>query len=279
MPVPRRTGRLLVAAAASAVLAVPCAVAAPASPGKPAAPAPTPVPVTATGTPVTGIPAPCPATHPWPAGASPAQVRARLSSSFGIGLAGPGWDDPANASLVRITWETLDAVSCTGYLAAIKRQNPSFTLNAAPISGFAWGDWGLTRAGSLTVDFGKWQQAAAEGDKGRLVRILVHELGHAWAFTPEAKASYARFAGLYATGGDFGPYARTLNENYSEVVGYYVARCAKGNPYDTGRYAAYYALVRDTVFGGRHFANPTGPVDCSGRAPVHRDPKEALDRR
>lgn len=269
----QRIGSSIVAAVAATTLV------APAQAGAPQAPQAT----TTYGDPVTGIPAPCPSQHPYPTGATPAQVRSRLGSTFGIGVVGPGWDTPANAPLVRIVWQTLDALSCTSYLPTIKRANPHFTLNAAPISGYAWGDWGLTRPGAVTLDLGKWQQAHHDGDDGRLVRILVHEMGHAYSQTPTAQAAYARFGMLYAHTGNFGPYAHDVNENFSEIVGYYVARCAKDNPYDAkanrgGKFDAYYALVKQSVFAGREFATAPGhAVDCSLRPVVTRDPKEKLD--
>lgn len=258
-----------------------------AAPAKPAAPA-----AEATvGPPVTGIASPCAVKHPYPAGAKPAEIRRQLSAFTGFTLVGGGWDSPANAPLVRLVWETLERLNCTDYLTVIKQNHPRFVVNAAPTRSWAWGDWGLTRADALTLDFAKWQQALKAGDPGRLVRILVHELGHAWSRTPQAQASYNSFSRLYRKGGNFGPYAHNLNENYSEVIGYYVARCAKGNPYDAKKFAPYYNLVKSTVFKGKEFGPAPGTrANCSPRsttrrpatkpaAPVTRLPKESLEPR
>ena len=275
----KRPGKVAAATLLAASLAVPAQAIVPA----PHVPQKTSAPVTY-GAPVIGIPAPCPASHPYPSDATPSQVRTQLSKNLGIGLVGKGWDATANAPLVKIVWETLDGLSCTGYLSTIKAANPSFSLNASPISGFAWGDWGLTRPGSVTFDLGKWQEAYSAGDKGRLVRIIVHELGHAWSQTPQAQGPFNRFATMYARTGNFGPYAHNVNENFSEIIGYYVARCAQDNPYDAkanvdGRHDAYYELVRADVFAGREFAGAPGTaIDCSMKPVITRDPKEALDR-
>lgn len=240
------------------------------------------------GDPVAGIPQPCLTTQSWPAQATPGQTRKQLAELTGIELVGPQWEDPKNRPLVRIVWETLGALACTDYLATITKNHPGFELNAAPISGWAFGDWGLTRPGAVTIDLAKWHEPYAAGDRGRLVRLLVHELGHAWARTPEAQKAYTRFESLYARTGNFSDYGRgSANENFSEVIGYYVARCAAKNPYDSavanrGQFDAYYALVRDEVFDGREFGPAVGRTpDCTLAAPkpvVTRVPKEQLDR-
>lgn len=262
----------------------------------------------AVGDPVVGIPRPCPSPQPWPAEASPSQTRQQLAERTGIDLVGPQWEEPKNRPMVRIVWETLGALSCTDYLTTITRNHPGFELNAAPISGWAFGDWGLTRPGAVTIDMAKWHEPYAAGDRGRLARLLVHELGHAYARTPEAQKAYTHFESLYARTGNFSDYGRgSANENFSEVVGYYVARCAAKNPYDSavanhGQFDAYYALVRDEVFDGREFgpkvgrtpdcavgpaspaargvvrADKTRPTTRTAGAQVTRVPKEQLDR-
>ncbi|MEL4356563.1 MULTISPECIES: hypothetical protein [unclassified Luteococcus] len=237
----------------------------------------------APGAPVTGIPQPCAAQHPFPEKATRAEVKRQLAANTGITLTGGAWTEAKHAPLVRIVWETLDGLSCTDYLKTITSNNKGFTLNAAPTRSWAWGDWGLTRRGAVTLDFAKWQEAYRAGDRGRLVRILVHELGHAWSQTPQAAATYQRFAVMYRSTGNFGPYAYNQNENFSETIGYYVARCAAGNPYQDKKFAGYYGLVKQGVFGGREFGPAPGSrLDCSLVKPsttgVQRVLKESLDR-
>lgn len=208
--------------------------------------------------PVAGIPAPCEAKHPWPEKATPAQRRAQLQRFTGITLQGPGWDAPANTTQVKLVWQTLDALSCTDYLGRVKAANKGFALYAGPTRSWAWGDWGLTHPGAVTLDFAKFSEAIKANDPGRVVRIIVHEIGHAWSMTPGAQKTYAAFAPLHGAHGRFGPYAYNRNENFSEVIGYYVARCAKDNPYDGGEYTAYYQFVKKNVFAGREFGPEPG---------------------
>lgn len=228
-----------------------------------------PVATAAPATPVTA-PSRCPQPHPWPAGAPQRAVVAQLARTTGIRLVGPDWRDPAYLPMIRVVWQTLDVLACTDYLRHIAVLHPDFTLNAAPISGWAWGDWGLTRRGAVTLDFAKWRRARADHDDGRMVRLLVHELAHAWATDRGTSAYWATYQHLEARLGAISAYgARAATENFSEIVGYYVGRCARNNPYDTGRYAAYYGFVRQTVFGGREF----GPAP--GRAPDCSEPGSA----
>lgn len=210
--------------------------------------------------PVAGIPQPCAARHPWPADATPAQRKAELARFTGLRLQGPGWDDPRYTPQVKIVWQTLDALGCTDYLATVKKHNKGFGLHAGSTRSWAWGDWGLTHPGLVTLDFAKFDEALTAGDEGRIVRIIVHEIGHAWSQTPAAQSSYNGFGPLYRASGNFGPYAYNHNENFSEVIGYYVARCVNGNPYDSGRYSSYYEHVKTTVFKGREFGPKPGKL-------------------
>lgn len=210
--------------------------------------------------PVDGIPAPCVSQAAWPAEATPGQTAARLQKQFHVTLVGEWWTQPENRPLVKIVWETLDAISCTDYVNQIAAKNKRpVVLNAAPISGWAWGDWGLTRPGALTLDFAKWQQALKDQDPGRLVRLLVHEMAHAWAVdSGENPAYWTSFQALFAKQGTFSTYgSRSVSETFADVVGYYVGRCAKDNPYDKGS-GAYYEFVRTHVFRGVEFGGAPG---------------------
>lgn len=211
---------------------------------------------------VAGIPQPCAAQHPYPAGATPAEVKAQLQRWSGIRLTGPGWAEPQNHTLVRITWETLDGLGCTDYVDDVNKAYPGFALYAGPTRSWAWGDWGLTHPGAVTLDFAKWRTVQSD-DPGRLVRILVHEIGHAWSLVPANRTVYSGFSSRYAKLGNFGPYAYSSNETFSEIIGYYVARCANDNPYDATKYAPYYSYVREHVFAGREFGPAAGEaVSC-----------------
>lgn len=222
--------------------------------------APAKVSTDTTGPAAVGIPRTCPVQHAWPVGAALVDVKRQLAANTGLVLVGPEWTNPQRRGIVKIVWETLDSISCTPYLAQIKAHKPHLAINAGPVDGWAWGDWGLTKPEAVSFDFAKWQTAYDENDRGRLVRIIVHELGHVWSQTPAAQQTYDRFGTLYANTGQFSNYGNNVNENFSEVVGYFVARCARNNPYDgnASRFGVYYRLVRDEVFGGRTFGPAVG---------------------
>lgn len=216
--------------------------------------------------PVTGIPDPCAARFAWPADATPTHTRNLLQKNFGIRLVGDWWTDPQYRPMVKIVWQTLDAVSCTDFVTLTRAKvNNTLTIAAAPTRSWAWGDWGLTRPGALTFDFAKWQQALDEGDPGRLVRLVIHEMGHAYNVDRGQDPAYwASFRRLYASEGRFSDYGHNDMETYADVLGYYVARCAKNNPYDKPGNEKYYEWARTQIFQGVEFgASPGTPASCS----------------
>lgn len=216
--------------------------------------APTPV------LPVTGIPAPCASTRPYPADASVDELAAQLATTFGFKLSGSQWTEERRAS-IKILWETLDAMECTPYRADLQANvSGTLGLNAARISGYAWGDWSLTKTGYVTLDFSKFQRALDSGDEGRLVRLVVHELGHVRNSTRYQEPEYwTVFRKLFAREGRFSDYAgRSVTETFADVVGYYVGRCALENPYDTGNHDAYYEYAKTYIFGGKEFGPEPG---------------------
>lgn len=239
------------AAAAAAVAASLGAVRAEALPVAPAPVAP-----------VTGIPTPCPSTNPWPGDDAPlADIVAAIPATFGFKLVGDQWTEASRPS-IRILWETLDAVSCTSYVADLQAKvGGRVGINADNIRGYAWGDWSLTRTGYVTLDFSKFQRALDAGDEGRLVRLVIHELAHVLNSDRHSSnpAYWQQFKQLFASEGRFSEYAgRSVSETFADVVGYYVGRCALDNPYDTGEHDAYYAFARDVVFGGKEFGPAPG---------------------
>ena len=216
--------------------------------------------------PVAGIPEPCPSLTPWPGDDVPVdEVSSRFTATFGIELVGAHLTEEHRPS-IRIMWETLDAVGCTPYLDRVKSTAPGIGINASPIRGWAWGNWSLTRNNYVSFDFAKFKGALEAGDEGRLVRLVVHELGHAWsADRPSRPAYWNDFRALAGREGRFSDYAGSKeSEIFADVLGYYVGRCALDNPYDTGEHDAYYAFARDVVFGGKEFGPAPGvQPDCS----------------
>ncbi|WP_423860293.1 hypothetical protein, partial [Arachnia propionica] len=114
--------------------------------------------------------------------------------------------------------------------------------------------------GYLTFDFTKWKEAVDLGDIGRLSRIVIHEFTHIFNADRDSNPKYwTEFQGLAAKQEVFSSYAGRNNlETLPEVVGYYVARCAKDNPYDTGKFNAYYEWVKTNIFAGREFGPAPG---------------------
>lgn len=217
--------------------------------------------------PVTGIPMPCPVTNAWPGDDEPLEaVTAALSENFGFALTGSQWTDASRES-IKILWQTLDAVECTGYVELLQSKvNGNVGINADSISGFAWGDWSLTKPNHVTMDFSKFQRALDSGDDGRLVRLVTHEMAHVLNSDRYTDAEYWKiFKNLYTTEGTFSDYAGgSVTETFADVVGYYVGRCALENPYDTGEYDAYYEFAKTYVFNNKEFGPAAGSVpECT----------------
>lgn len=250
--------RKWIAAAAITVAAAVASVVATSATALPIAPEPV--------VPVTGIPTPCLSQTPFPEDASIAELQAGITEHFGFKLTGSQWTEERRPS-IKILWETLDAMDCTTYrtdLQAKVKGNVGF--NAASISGYAWGDWSLTKSGYVTFDFSKFQKALDSGDEGRLTRLVAHELAHVANSDRHSNPQYWQdFKALYAKEGRFSGYAGgSITETWADVIGYYVGRCALDNPYDTGKYDAYYEFAKNTVFGGKEFGPAPGqPMNCT----------------
>lgn len=218
------------------------------------------------GPPVAGIAEPCAVENPFPKDASTGEVVDQLTETFGLKTAGRGWTTQ-NRESIQIIWETLDAVGCTDYLKDLKRKvDGNVGLNATSIRGYAWGDWSLTRSSYVSLDLSKFQQAIDAGDKGRLSRLVVHELAHTLNSDRYSNPEYWQdFKRLFNREGRFSKYAgSSVTETFADVVGYYVGRCALNNPYDTGEFDAYYAYARDYIFDGKEFGPAPGTkADCT----------------
>ncbi len=216
--------------------------------------APTPV------APVTGIPNPCAPTFPFPEDASISELKDGITTNFGFKLTGSQWTEERRPS-IKILWETLDAMECTSYRKDLQAKvDGNVGLNAARISGYAWGDWSLTKGNYVTYDFSKFQKALDSGDEGRLTRLVAHELGHVLNSDRYSEPEYWQtFKKLFAKEGKFSSYAGgSVTETFADVIGYYVGRCALDNPYDTGKYDAYYEYAKTHVFGGKEFGPAPG---------------------
>ena len=236
--------------------------------------APTPI------APVTGIPAPCASTVPFPEDATIEQLKAGITENFGFKVTGSQWTKARRAS-IKILWQTLDAMECTTYRTDLQAKvGGKVGFNASNISGYAWGDWSLTKSNYVTFDFSKFQKALDSGDEGRLTRLVAHELAHVLNSDRYTDPAYwTTFEKLYAKEGRFSEYAgRSVTETFADVVGYYVGRCALDNPYDTGEYAAYYEYAKTYVFGGKEFGPAAGvKPDCTVPSADAEAPMPAAD--
>lgn len=188
------------------------------------------------------------------------EVAQEFGEHFSLRVSGSQWTETYRP-VARVVWETLDAVSCTNFLADSAAKNRDrLGFHAAPKHTFAVGDFGNTRAHTVTMDFAKMKSILDSGDIGRLSRLVIHEFGHGYNTDRDRSPEYwKQFRRLLAQEGRFSSYAGSdVNETFADVLGYYVGRCAASNPYDTGRYSAYYRWVRDEVFDGKEFGPAAG---------------------
>lgn len=227
------------------------------SPAPSSEPAPEPKPEPR---PIAGIPDACPIDMPIDPRESAAQITDRAEQQWGVQLSGPQWRDDEYRSVVQLFAETLDAVDCTDYLNRVKQGNGGeLGISSEPTTSWSWGDYGLTRSHTITLDFVKFRQGYADGDRGRLVRLIIHEMAHSLNADRHAEPAYWRsFNTVWNASGPVSAYGSTPTESFADAVGYYVARCAADNPYATGDHADYYDYVRTSIFDGREFGGSVG---------------------
>jgi hypothetical protein len=208
------------------------------------------------------MPDACTATHPYDAALSMAALQSGIEANWGFTLTGKYWADETYRPIVAVIWRTLDAISCTPYLDTLHAKAGVLELYATSIGGWVAGDYGLTKADAVSLDFPQLL-TNYQTDPGHVSRLFVHEVTHAYTRDRSTNPAYwADFTGLYAKNGRFGSYGGSSSETFSEVVGYYVARCAANNPYSVSE-AAYYDFVKAEVFGGKEFGPALGqPLLC-----------------
>lgn len=202
---------------------------------------------------------PCGVGQSFPGGPLSAVIP-QMERRWGLSLTGEMWRDQKYRPLVQLVWETLDGLDCTGYLKATKAKNQGrLELSATKINGWAFGDWGYTKPDAVSLDFDKFLEVYHQGDRQRLVRLVVHEIGHAYNVDREGKPRYwAAFEGEFARTGPISAYGRDVTESWGDAVGYYVARCARDNPYNDPKMRGYYERIKTDVFGGAEFGPPPG---------------------
>jgi len=205
----------------------------------------------------------CSVTHPYDPAMPMAQLQTGIEDNWGFDLIGSYWTDETYRPLVAVIWRTLDAISCTPYLDALHAKVGALQISATSIGGWTAGDYGLTRAKAVSLDFPQLL-TNYQTDPGHVARLFVHEITHAYSSDRSSGPAYWKdFLTLYGRYGRFGSYGSSSSETFSEVVGYYVARCAANNPYNPSE-QAYYDFVKTEVFGGKEFGPALGqPLDCA----------------
>ena len=208
------------------------------------------------------IPDACTVTHPYDATRSLTDLKSGIESNWGFQLSGKYWTDETYRPLVAVVWRTLDAISCTPYLDTLHSKVGALELSATSIGGWTAGDYGLTKADAVSLDFPQLL-TSYQTDPGHVARLFVHEVTHAYTRDRSSNPAYwTDFTALYAKNGRFGSYGYSASETFSEVIGYYVARCAANNPYTVAE-AAYYDFAKNEVFGGKEFGPALGePLAC-----------------
>lgn len=218
--------------------------------------------------PVVGIVSPCEVDVGFPDAASMAEIKSTMERQWQLTLTGDAWTNPEFKPVVKVLWQTLDAVDCSPYLDDIRgKVGGTITINAGRISGYAWGDWGLTRPNTMSLDFHKMLTGHQNGETTRIARVFIHELAHVHNVDRGASPQYWKtFGQLYRQHGSIASYdrGRDITETYAEAVAHYVVRCSTDNPYSTSGNAAYYDFVQEHVFDGREFGPASGQQPACG---------------
>jgi len=216
----------------------------------------------------------CAVAHPYDAASSLTDVTSGIETNWGFKLSGKYWTDETYRPIVAVIWRTLDAISCTPYLDTLHAKVGTLELSATSIGGWVAGDYGLTKADTVSLDFPQLL-TNYQTDPGHVSRLFVHEMTHAYTRDRSSNPAYwADFTALFAKNGRFGTYGYSASEVFSEVVGYYVARCAANNPYTVSE-AAYYNFAKNEVFGGKEFGPALGQPPVCGAAATTPDAYES----
>lgn len=215
---------------------------------------------------VAGIPEPCSIDVRITDAMTAAQIADRTEQQWGFTLTGPQWRQDDYRAVVKLFAETLDAVDCTDYLDRVRAGNGgTLEISSLPTRSWAWGDYGLTRPGVLTLDLEKFREGYADGHRGRLVRLIIHELAHSLNADRHANPAYWQaYNKVWNANGPVSDYGSVATESFADAIGYYVARCAADNPYATTQHNAYYDYVQTHIFDGREFGGEPGTEqDCA----------------
>ena len=140
------------------------------------------------------VPAPCTVSHAFPASLSGAQIRDQFGATYGFTMVGSYWTQPEYRGLVQVIWETTDAMACTPFLNDLRANlGGPLALNASALSGWKSGDYGITRARTVSLDFPQLRTYYDKGDHGHVARLFVHEITHAYQSDNPYTTKYQRY--------------------------------------------------------------------------------------
>ncbi len=241
---------------------------------------PNPTGVLAPGAAAGGIPVSCSSTgtnqsQPFPQGQSGAQIVAAMEGRWKFDLidGNLSWADSRFLPVLKIWWDTLSAVECTPFINEINRKNDgSLKIMATSCIGGLWGTYGLECfPGGLAINIANQQGGIDRGIPHTVTQNIIHELGHAYNNDRGSNPPYwTQYVSIYNSVGGLSGYGRSsITENWSDVLGFYVARCADEvfsgsgpNPYSIG-YTEFYNFAKTQVFGGVEFGPPApSTVTC-----------------
>jgi hypothetical protein len=209
---------------------------------------------------------------PFPDSSTGAQLVSLFKQHWNIDLVSTSYDYTSGEyhGVLKAWWEVLTTVECTPYL------QQAFAGHALTINSDALGGWWGTYQGNWVQQMDI--QAISQGTVPHIKQNLIHELGHVYEGS-DPNGITAKWEPICHSGS---PYAEisgygtnNCNENFAEVMGYYVvresnewgadppARCPDKNPFDWGQ-AGFYDFAKTNVFNGKEYGPqpPNPPTSC-----------------
>ncbi|MGH3730691.1 MAG: hypothetical protein ACRDTU_18345, partial [Micromonosporaceae bacterium] len=215
----------------------------------------------------------------FPHGSAPGDVIAAMEERWGLDFKASderSWENERYLPLLEVWWNTLAKVECTSFVDTVNDKNGGgLPVVSVVHDGGIWG-WYRGYPTGLEIDPDRQLAAVQNGIGETVEQNIIHELGHAYNNDREnspAPGYWSEYVGIYESDGGLSEYGRSsMTENFADVLGFYVARCAlerfevsepRANPYDGG-YTSYYEFARKHVFDGVEFGPPPGSAASCG---------------
>lgn len=232
-----------------------------------------PTPGGANGVPVSCTDSTANNSMPFPENQNNQQIIDQINGRWAIELRPDdyNWADAQYKPLLKVLWDTLSAVECTPFLTEMKNKNGGRMVMYATALGGYWGNYGLSHSGALAINIPPLLDTINSGAPAKVTWLFIHEMGHAYSNDRDGMPEYyAEYMRIYNQHGPFTAYGYTdHNENFADVLGYYVGRCASEeggpNPYSGSGSAVtdYYEYTKTYIFGGQEFGpTPPGATSC-----------------